>query len=90
MKVTIKRKAEAQERITFRVSASLKKRMDETRALADSIGADYSASMVEIIDAGDQALREKLIQAGAKVGDNSGDKVGDKIRTSNGADPDRT
>ena len=90
MKVTIKRKAETQERITLRVSNSLKKRMDETRALADSIGADYYASIVDIVDAGDQELRQKLIQAGAKVGDKTGDNVGDEPSTSNGATRHRT
>ena len=90
MKVTIKRKAETQERITLRVSNSLKKRMDETRALADSIGADYYASSVDIVDAGDQELRQKLIQAGAKVGDKTGDISVDKISPSNGSGQHRT
>jgi hypothetical protein len=88
MKVSIKQKAEAQERITLRVPASLKKRMNETLALAESIGADYYASIVDIVDAGDQELRQKLIQAGAKAGDKSGDRSGDKPSTRNGADPD--
>jgi hypothetical protein len=90
MKVSIKHKAEAQERVTLRVSASLKKRMNETLALAESIGADYYASIVDIVDAGDQELRQKLIQAGAKVGDKSGDNFGNKLSTSNGANPHRT
>ena len=90
MKVSIKHKAEAQERATLRVPASLKKRMNETLALAESVGADYYASIVDIVDAGDQELRQKLIQAGAKVGDKSGDNFGDKLSTSNGANPHRT
>jgi hypothetical protein len=87
MKVSIKHKAEAQERVTLRVAASLKKRMNETLALAESIGADYYASIVDIVDAGDQELRAKLIQAGAKVGDKTGDNLGDKVSTSNGSSP---
>jgi hypothetical protein len=88
MKVTIKQKAETQERVTLRVPASLKKRMNQTLALAESIGADYYASIVDIVDAGDQELRAKLIQAGAKAGDKSGDRsgdnFGDRFSTSNG------
>jgi len=90
MKVTIKHKAEAQERVTLRLPASLKKRMNETLALAESVGADYYASIVDIVDAGDQELRQKLIQAGAKVGDKSGDNFGDKLSTSNGEAAHRT
>lgn len=89
MKVTIKQKAEAQERLTLRIPASLKKRMNETLALAESIGADYYASIVEAVDGADQELRHKLIQAGAKVGDKTGDNFGDKISTGNGIHPDR-
>jgi hypothetical protein len=85
MKVTIKPKAEAQERITLRVPSSLKKRMDETRAIADRKGADYFASIVDAIDGADQELRAKLLQAGDQPGDKSGDKSGDKLSTSNGA-----
>jgi hypothetical protein len=87
MKVSIKHKAVAQERVTLRVPSSLKKRMNETLALAESIGADYYASIVDIVDAGDQELRAKLIQAGAKVGDKTGDNLGDKISTNNGKHP---
>lgn len=90
MKVTIKQKAEAQERLTLRIPASLKKRMNETLALAESIGADYYGSIVDIVDAGDQELRQKLIQAGAKVGDKTGDNFGDKLSTGNGRHPDRS
>ncbi len=81
MKVTVKPKAEPQERITLRVPSSLKKRMDETRAIADRKGADYYASIVDAIDGADQELRTKLLQAG--------DKVGDKFSTGNGSDPER-
>jgi hypothetical protein len=63
--------------------------MNETLALAESIGADYYASIVEAVDGADRELREKLIQAGARVGDKSGDKSGDRISTRNGADPER-
>jgi hypothetical protein len=93
VKVQIKPKAEAQERITLRIPASLKKRMDETRAIADKLGADYYASIIDAISGADEELRTKLIQAGAKVGDKtgdrSGDRSGDKSSTSNGSDPDR-
>jgi hypothetical protein len=96
MKVIIKPKAESQDRITLRVSASLKKRMDQTRALADQIGADYYASIVDAIDGADQELREKLIQSGAKpatdlspISAQPQHQTGDKILTGNGANPER-
>jgi hypothetical protein len=89
MKVTVKPKAETQERITLRIPASLKKRMDETRAIADRIGADYYASITDALAGIDEELRAKLIQAGDKSGDKPGDNLGDKLSTANGADRER-
>ena len=89
MKITIKPKVEPQERITLRVPASLKKRMDETRAIADKKGADYYASIVDAIDGTDQEIRAKLLQTGDPPGGNSGDRPGDTPRTTNGSDPSR-
>jgi hypothetical protein len=82
MKVTIKPKVEVQERVTLRFPASLKRRMDETHALAERKGADYYASIVDAIASANEEINEKLLQmpdqVGDKPGDRSGDKVGDK------------
>ena len=78
MKVTIKPKVEAQERITLRLPASLKRSMDETHALAGRKGADYYASIVDAIASANEEIREKLLQMPDQVGDKPGDKLGDR------------
>jgi|SRR5208282_424409 len=81
MKVTIKTKTEPQERVTLRFPASIKRSMDETHALAERKGADYFASIVDAIASANAEIHEKLLQLPDKVGDDSGVKSGDRIRT---------
>jgi hypothetical protein len=78
MKVTIKSKTEAQERVTLRFSASLKRRMDETHALAERKGADYYASIVDVIASANEEIHERLLQMPDKIGDKSSDESGDR------------
>lgn len=88
MKVTIKSKTEPQERVTLRFPASLKRRMDETHALADRKGADYYASIVDAIANANEEIHTRLLQMDDKAGDKSGVKSGDGIRTTGiSADP---
>ncbi len=88
MKVSIKAKAEAQERVTLRFGASLKRRMDETHALAERKGADYYASIVDAIASANEEIHVRLLQMDDKIGDKSGDKSGDRISTTEiSADP---
>ncbi len=78
MKVTIKPKVEVQERVTLRLPASLKRSMDDTRALAERKGADYYASIVDAIASANEEIHEKLLLMPDKVGDKPGDKSGDR------------
>jgi hypothetical protein len=81
MKVTVKPKAEAQERVTLRFAVSRRRRMDETHALADRKGADYYASIVDAIASANEEIHARLLQMDDKVGDKPGVKSGDRIRT---------
>jgi hypothetical protein len=92
MKVTIKHKADTQDRLTLRVPASLKRAMNGTHALAERKGADYYGSIVDAIASADAEIHEKLLQMPDKVayssGDKAGDGSGDKISaTSNSSEP---
>jgi hypothetical protein len=86
MKVTIRPKAEAQERVTLRFPASLKRRMDETHTLAERKGADYYGSIADIVASANEEIHARLLempdlgdQAGDKVGTTSGGGSGDKF-----------
>ena len=73
MKVTIKPKAEAQDRLTLRLPASLKRSMNETQALAERKGADFYGSITDALTSANEEIRAKLLQMPDKAGARSGD-----------------
>jgi hypothetical protein len=83
MKIAVKAKPETQKQLHFRVPASLKDAIDATRTLADQLGVDYNATIVDLIA---QANGDLHAQLAARVSA-SGNKVGNEVGNGVYADP---
>jgi hypothetical protein len=74
MKINFKPMVESSEHLNLRIPASLKKRMDNTRARAAKLGIDYNATLIANLEEFEKEFEAQITakeQASAKSGSSS-------------------
>ena len=66
MKMAVKAKAEAQDRLILRIPISLKQQIEDTRKLANQCNIDYNATIIDALARFNTDLRTQLLNSEAE------------------------
>jgi hypothetical protein len=90
MKIAVKPKAEAQDRLILRIPISLKQQIEDTRTLANKCNVDYNATIIDALARFNADLRTQLLDSEAESSQRAA-KPGAQVERSigSGSDPGR-